>query len=84
MANKEEVPSQAYSTAAVAEAGMGAHASPTVVPGQRTDVEKAETDESTSPPSSTNGVDKKKPDAADEEPQRSKGKTALIMSALCV
>lgn len=83
MANVEEVPSQAYRAEAVAEAGMGAHGSPTAASGQRTDVEKAETDESTSPPSSTNGMEKK-PDAVDEEPQRSKGKTALIMSALCI
>lgn len=86
MANTEEVPSQASRAEAVAEAGMGANNSPPIASGQGTDVEKGEKDGSTSPSSSTNRTEEKDgmPVAAPEEPQMGKGKTTLIMSALCV
>ncbi|KAL8716992.1 MAG: hypothetical protein Q9225_005728 [Loekoesia sp. 1 TL-2023] len=89
MANTEEVPSQASRAEAVAEAGMGADNTPSTAlptPVKATDLETADNGDPTSPPSSTNGAEAKdeKPVAAPEESQRSKGKTALIMLALCI
>ncbi|KAL8935032.1 MAG: hypothetical protein Q9216_005619 [Gyalolechia sp. 2 TL-2023] len=86
MANVEEVPPPASRAEAVAEAGMGADDTPLNTRGQDPDIEKAEKDGLASPPSSINATDEKdeKLAAATEEPQRSKGKTTLIMSALCI
>ena len=88
MAAANEMPSQASRAEAVAEAGAGADSTPpTAIPSSEkaADPETAE-DGHTSPSSSTNGVEAKdeKPVAALEGVQRSKGKTALIMLALCV
>lgn len=68
---------------------MGAdYTPPTAIPSSEkaTDMEKGEHEEQASPLSSTNEVEAKeeKAIAASEEPERSKGKTALIMLALCV
>ncbi|KAL8832896.1 MAG: hypothetical protein Q9170_004676 [Blastenia crenularia] len=89
MANNEEVPSQASQAEAVAEAGMGAdNTRPTAIPSseKETDLEKGEHGCQTSPASSSNGAGAKDEvlAAASEEPRRSKGKTTLIMLALCI
>lgn len=90
MAVTEETPSQASRAEAVAEAGMGAgdHPSSTGIPSTEdpTDLEKAGNGKPVSPSGSSVGHDVKdeKVAAATEEPQRSKGKTLLIMLALCV
>ncbi|KAL8663916.1 MAG: hypothetical protein Q9202_003465 [Teloschistes flavicans] len=90
MAVTEEIPSQASRAEAVAEAGMGAgdHPSSTGVPSTEdpTDLEKAGNGKPVSPSGSSVGHDVKdeKVAAATEEPQRSKGKTLLIMLALCI
>ncbi|KAL8899695.1 MAG: hypothetical protein Q9207_006064 [Kuettlingeria erythrocarpa] len=82
------MPSDASQAEAVAEAGPGADTMPpnTLSSSEgATDPEQAEHGEHASPTSSTNGAEAKdeKAAAAPEE-QRSKGKTALIMSALCI
>ncbi|KAL9598914.1 MAG: hypothetical protein Q9219_004179 [cf. Caloplaca sp. 3 TL-2023] len=84
MANTEELPSQASRAEAVAEAGMGAHDTPpTAAPssGANADLEKGDHDDHSSPTSSTAGAEAKdeKPVAPPEEPQKSKGKTTLII-----
>lgn len=89
MAVTEEIPSEASRAEAVAEAGMGADTTPpTAMPSSEkaTDLEKGENGEGFSPSSSSDAVGVKDEKTADvpEEPQRSKGKTALIMLALCV
>lgn len=88
MAVIEEMPSQAYRAEAVAEAGMGADSTPpTAIHSSRngTDLEKAENSEHVSPLSSTIGAEaNEEKDVAAPPEQRNKGKTALIMSALCV
>ncbi|KAI4228414.1 MAG: hypothetical protein L6R40_008143 [Gallowayella cf. fulva] len=84
-----EMPSQAAQAEAVAEAGMGADSTPpTAVPPSEmpVDLEKAESSErasSSAPPDGT-GVRNEKTIETPEEPQRSKGKTTLIMLALCI
>ncbi|KAI4281828.1 MAG: hypothetical protein L6R38_003382, partial [Xanthoria sp. 2 TBL-2021] len=89
MAVTEEIPSEASRAEAVAEAGMGADTTPpTAMPSSEkaTDLEKGENGEGFSPSSSSDAVGVKDEKTADvpEEPQRSKGKTALIMLALCI
>ncbi|KAL8780780.1 MAG: hypothetical protein Q9194_000713 [Teloschistes cf. exilis] len=89
MAVTEDFPSQASRAEAVAEAGMGAHNHPsTGIPlsDHPTDLEKAGNGEPVSPSGSSSGheVNNEKPTPPAEESQRSKGKTALIMLALCI
>ncbi|KAL8983739.1 MAG: hypothetical protein Q9205_002108 [Flavoplaca limonia] len=83
-----EIPSEASRTEAVAEAGMGADGTPpTAIPSSEmaADLEKGEHG-GVSPSASSDGTGSKHEKAADvpDEPQRSKGKTALIMLALCI
>ena len=83
-----ELPSEASRAEAVAEAGMGAHSKPpTAVPpsDMSTDLEKGDHG-GVSPSGSSDGIEGKHEKTADEseELQRSKGKTTLIMLALCV
>lgn len=83
-----EIPSEASRTAAVAVAGMGADGTPpTAISSSEmaTDPEKGEHGGVT-PSGSSDGTGSKHEKAVDvpDEPQRSKGKTALIMLALCV
>ncbi|KAL8708329.1 MAG: hypothetical protein Q9220_006804 [cf. Caloplaca sp. 1 TL-2023] len=83
----QEIPSQAYRAEAVAEAGMGAHSSPPMaVPDHERDqdLERGEDDEGTSPNGLSDGAKVEQTMEKAEEPQRSKGKTLLIMLALCI
>ncbi|KAL8693792.1 MAG: hypothetical protein Q9218_001440 [Villophora microphyllina] len=89
MIGTEEVPSQASRAEAVAEAGMGAHDQPpTAIPASEhpSDLERNGNGELASPSGSSGGHDVRdeKTTPATDEPQRSKGKTALIMLALCI
>lgn len=89
MAVTEARPSEASRAEAVAEAGMGADSTPpTTIPSSEktTDLEKGENREGLSPSGSSDGVGVKDEKTADApvQPQRSKGKTTLIMLALCV
>ncbi|KAL8903699.1 MAG: hypothetical protein Q9171_007309, partial [Xanthocarpia ochracea] len=89
MATTEVIPSEASRAEAVAEAGMGASSTPsTATPssGKATDLEKAEGGGIVSPSGSSDAIGDKdeKTAEAPEELQRSKGKTALIMLALCI
>ncbi|KAL8949937.1 MAG: hypothetical protein Q9222_004004, partial [Ikaeria aurantiellina] len=88
MANAD-MPSQASRAEAVAEAGTGADDSPpTAVPvsNHDKDLEKGGDDEGVSPNGLSNGAEIKDEKAMEkpEEPPRSKGKTLLIMLALCI
>ncbi|KAL8862798.1 MAG: hypothetical protein Q9178_000740 [Gyalolechia marmorata] len=88
MAATEVLPSEASRAEAVAEAGMGASSTPpTAIPSSKkaTDLEKAEGGGIGSPSGSSDEIGDKddKTAEAPEELQRSKGKTALIMLALC-
>ena len=83
------IPSEASRAEAVAEAGMGARSTPpAAIPSSNkaTDLEKAEGGAIVSPSGSSDGIGDKDEQTAEapEELQRSKGKTALIMLALCV
>ncbi|KAL8912622.1 MAG: hypothetical protein Q9172_007470, partial [Xanthocarpia lactea] len=89
MAATEVIPSEASRAEAVAEAGMGASSlPPTAIPSSNkaTDLEKAEGAGIVSPSGSSDEIGDKdeKTAEAPEELQRSKGKTALIMLALCI
>lgn len=89
MAATEVIPSEASRAEAVAEAGMAASITPpTAIPSSNkvTDLEKAEGAGIVSPSGSSDAIGEKdeKTAEASEELQRSKGKTALIMLALCV
>ncbi|KAI4235062.1 MAG: hypothetical protein LQ349_003410 [Xanthoria aureola] len=89
MAVTEAIPSGASRAEAVAEAGMGADSTPpTTIPSSEktTDLEKGENREGLSPSGSSDGVGVKDEKTADApvQPQRSKGKTTLIMLALCI
>ncbi|KAL8776531.1 MAG: hypothetical protein Q9213_008239, partial [Squamulea squamosa] len=89
MAATQEISSEASRAEAVAEAGMGADSTPpTAIPSsdKAIDLEKAENGGrfSHSGSSDGTGVKDEKPLGVPEDAQRSKGKTALIMCALCI
>lgn len=83
MAITKEMPLKASQAEAVAETGPGADTMPpNAIPFSERATEHGE---HVSPTSSTNGAEAKdEKAAATPEEQRSKGKIALIMSALCV
>ena len=81
MRTSTEEPSQAQRLAQEAEAGTGAN-NAAAAAGSVED-EKFSNESDLSPSNSTDAVAAVKTDDA-EEPKRSKGKTALLMGALCV
>ncbi|KAL8806666.1 MAG: hypothetical protein Q9182_001194 [Xanthomendoza sp. 2 TL-2023] len=89
MTATEEIPSQASRAEAAAEAGMGADYTPSnAIPslGNATDLERGDNDVQVSASGSSEGIGVRDEKTAEtsKEPERSKGKTTLIMSALCI
>ncbi|KAL8699101.1 MAG: hypothetical protein Q9224_001563, partial [Gallowayella concinna] len=89
MTATEEIPSQASRAEAVAEAGMGAdYTSSNAIPSSEkaTDLERGDNGAQASPSGSSEeiGVRDEKTAETSKEVERSKGKTSLIMSALCI
>ncbi|KAL8682398.1 MAG: hypothetical protein Q9186_001519 [Xanthomendoza sp. 1 TL-2023] len=89
MTATEEIPSQASRAEAVAEAGIGADSTPSnAIPSSEkaTDLERGDNgvQASLSGSSEDIGVRDEKTAETSKEVERSKGKTSLIMSALCI